>query len=981
MEGKPQRRSSSSTQMATAPTPSSLRHCSYPSPAATLVNGNSGSKSLGHSSKSKTKSGPPPALTRVKGKITMETQTQMGSDMSWLKDTTPTTMANTPRTPQRSRTHTLAPNTSSYVNPSSALLQDLLKEQRATRGARTGGPEELEISPQCTPDRCQSQSQSRSQCQSISQEEQGSGKQRSNKMSSSGSIRRPPEMGVRETDQYISKISKQNFDLKLEIFYRAQQLSHLEKKLERMQELEDELERMRGLDEEVQELRAAEEDNQRLRESNEQLRQEIDKRDQAVTEAVELICQLEARVEELNTGSDISRPSTAQPPLDDESSLVTPKNISTLDLQDIPERTSSRRGTRMVERRCVSSRSRILQRAPSFLLEESKSTAALRSLYTEAEDPVPMNSASPAAMMKSESMDSMTEIIETGSPRLSALSECSELNISEAPITEDGFDQIDIPVRKKEKGAEGRNLPSAKLGFSNRDLARIDRWLPTTADNASKETVARVKTQHLSDIFKQPETSSPSSSFNSSSQKSKMDSIFGGSRMPPTPDTMTTAYPVWANSSSNSTIADKSQTDLRRYLTRTWSADEVTSRRSSLKSEPRESMETNASRMALPRPSLDERDDGPAFFPLNSVETRHGSYYGNQGLFCRDFDRVLARMDKDYYSPFRRTSRDETASLGSTPRSLTPQDWMEAARPRTRNRTGPLPANSRLVGARAPSQSSFLGRRHSIDSAVREPTLPIIQTLNLRSLESNDGSPTEPEPEPRRRISLLPTFFNRSANARRLQPSPMSDPAEQDSDGAPSPVIRKTRNQTSKSPRPLSGQGNDFSTFTSTGLSYAEDGMLRSFTEAIPTSPSTARPTTSNGGKDQHKRRGSLGIFGWMKGASANLGSSLKKSDAATANPVASSSSSKTDTPASPTTVVPASNGSAVRASSRPAVYDNGIVALGPEPVNTAGNKPVELGSPTEDFAIRTRHPSRADESAGEQGRRPRYMERRSRRT
>ncbi|KAL4958404.1 hypothetical protein BDW69DRAFT_153981 [Aspergillus filifer] len=979
--GRPQRRSCSSGQTA-AISPSSLRHCSYPAPVAAPISIHSGSKSLRHSSKLKYKSEPPrpPALTRVKGKITMETPTRMGADMSWLKDATP--MDNTPRTPQRSRTHTPEPN-SSFVNPSSALLQDLLKEQRATRGSRTGGTDDLENSPQRTPDRGQSQPRSQPQSQTRSQihshEEQGSEKHQS-KMSSSGSIRRPPEMGVRETDQYISKISKQNFDLKLEIFYRAQQLAHLEKKLERMQVLEDELERLRGIDEEVQELRAAEEDNQRLRESNEQLRQEIDKRDQAVTEAVELICALEGKVEELTTGKP-ARTSTTNLPYDDETSISTPststpRNGSTFDIHDIPERTSSRRSMRMAERRRVSSGSRILQRAPSFLLEESQNTAVLRKVYTDLEETV-SKPASPAAMAKSESMNSMAETIEQGSPRLSALSECSELNISEAPIPEDDFDQIDIPIREETNGPS-ESLSTISLGFSNRDLVRIGQW----NDNASKETITKIKNQYLSDMFKQPESSSPSSSFNSSSKTSKPDSVFERSRLPPTPDTMTTAYLAWANGSSSSTVADKSQHDLRRYLTRTRSADELTTRRSSLNSEPRESMDTDLSKIALPRPSLDERDEDPAFYPLNSIETRYGKFPESREVHTGDFDRVLARMNKDYYSPSRRTSRDETASLGSTPPSLTAEDWIEAARPSTRNRAGPLPANSRLVGARAPSQSSFLGRRHSIDSAVRKPTLPVIQTLNLRALEDDDqpGSmTTEPEPEPRRRISLLPPFFSRSANARRLQPLPISDPMDMD-DGAPSPVIRKTRNQTAKASQPVSNNSRE--SFISP--SYAEDRMSRSFTEANLNSnalTSPIRPTTSNSGKDHHKRRSSLGIFGWMKGASANLGSTLKKSDGAPPLQTASSASAKANTAPTPLPATAASASTAVRASSRLAAHDNATLPSSPETTNAKTTiKTVELTTAVEDFATRTRHPSRSEEPADEHGRRPRYMERRSRR-
>ncbi|KAL2866546.1 uncharacterized protein BJX67DRAFT_130235 [Aspergillus lucknowensis] len=951
MEENQQRRNSAAGKTTT---PSSLRHCSYPSPATTIQ---SETKPPRHSSKPKKRSEAPrpPALTRVKGRITTEIPARIGNDMLWLQDASP--MAKTPRTPQRSRSQTPEPNSSSLVNPSSALLQDLLKEQRATRGARTGGLEELGDSVQLTPEWCQSQSRSRSQ------EEPGSEKQPNAKMSSSGSLRQPREMGVRETDQYISKMSKQNFDLKLEIFHRVQQVSALEKRLERMQEMEEELERMRGLEDELQELRAAEEDNHRLRESNEQLRQEIDKRDQAVTEAVELICQLEARVEELESETGATRPSTARPFTEDGSDIATPRNLSTL---DIPERTSSRRGTRLSEGRRVSSSSRHLQRAPSFLLEESKSTAALRSLYMET-DEKPVSEMT--AITKSESMNSMTETVEPESPRLSALSECSELNIYDTPITEDGFDEIDIPVRKKTTSSQTVNLFSPTIEFSDQDLDRIDRWIPPDADAGGKTGKSRRKTRRLSDIFKEPENSSPSSSFNSSSHKSRMESIFGSAGLPPTPDTVITANAEWENLSSNNMIADKSQSNLKPCLPRARSADELTARRSSINSEPRESMDTNVSEVTFPRASFDGKDEDRAIFPLNSIQPRYG-YFANQGLFHGDFERVLARMDKDYYSPSTRTSRNRSANPGTSPPSMTAEDWVEAGRSGARNRAGPLPENSRLVGARAPSQSSFLGRRHSIDSAVREPDLPIIQTLNLRALEDDarTASTVEPEPEPRRRISLLPPFFSRSSTARRLQPSPMSDPVDKDH-GAPSPVIRKARNQPSKVPRPLSGCGD--SGAATSGPTYTEDGMSRSFTEAnlfgtSLSSSTTARPSTSNG-KDHHKRRGSLGLFGWMKGASVGLGS-LKRSDTTAFTTVPTTGA---DSPVTPT-ATSASASTTVRASSRLATHDN--ATLTPETT-----KPTEPA--VDEAATRTRHPVRTDDPADEQGRRPRYMERRSRRT
>lgn len=154
--------------------------------------------------------------------------------MSWLNDASPMSMTPrtvTPRTPQRSgagthmasphtarkrvRAHTLTgdgqtgtpePVPSSLVNPSSALLQDLLKEQRANRvpkGTATedvgqGAPRTPERSHSRPQSRSQSPAQSQSQSRSQSQEEVGSEKQRKIQTALSSGLRHPHEMGVRE---------------------------------------------------------------------------------------------------------------------------------------------------------------------------------------------------------------------------------------------------------------------------------------------------------------------------------------------------------------------------------------------------------------------------------------------------------------------------------------------------------------------------------------------------------------------------------------------------------------------------------------------------------------------------------------------------------------------------------------------------------------------------------------------------------------
>lgn len=86
---------------------------------------------------------------------------------------------------------------SSFVHPSSALLQDLLKEQRASRGTRGPADDTDGLVPQ-TPDR---QSRTRSQSQSQSQEDSTSEKQQKVNSALSAGLRQPREMGVREMDQ------------------------------------------------------------------------------------------------------------------------------------------------------------------------------------------------------------------------------------------------------------------------------------------------------------------------------------------------------------------------------------------------------------------------------------------------------------------------------------------------------------------------------------------------------------------------------------------------------------------------------------------------------------------------------------------------------------------------------------------------------------------------------------------------------------
>ncbi|TGO85860.1 hypothetical protein BPOR_0357g00060 [Botrytis porri] len=86
-------------------------------------------------------------------------------------------------------------------------------------------------------------------------------------------------MGVKQMEETVSILHKQNFDLKLELFHRRQ--------------------RQEILESEVDQLRKQTKQQAEVQEINDALLKELEKRDQAVEQAVGLICELEAKVERL----------------------------------------------------------------------------------------------------------------------------------------------------------------------------------------------------------------------------------------------------------------------------------------------------------------------------------------------------------------------------------------------------------------------------------------------------------------------------------------------------------------------------------------------------------------------------------------------------------------------------------------------------------------------------------------------------------
>ena len=84
---------------------------------------------------------------------------------------------------------------------------------------------------------------------------------------------------------YITKTDKQLFDLKLELFHGRQRAESLESQLEKMKVLETE--------------------NEEIQKTNEELFRELEQRDTAIREAVNMICGLEREGRCIGTGGGI----------------------------------------------------------------------------------------------------------------------------------------------------------------------------------------------------------------------------------------------------------------------------------------------------------------------------------------------------------------------------------------------------------------------------------------------------------------------------------------------------------------------------------------------------------------------------------------------------------------------------------------------------------------------------------------------------
>ncbi|KAG9242032.1 hypothetical protein BJ878DRAFT_482398 [Calycina marina] len=228
-------------------------------------------------------------------------------------------------------------------------------------------------------------------------------------------------MGLKKMDEHVSTLTKQNFNLKLELHHRRERQTELEARVE-----------------------AAEKkivEQAELQEINEQLLGELEKRDQAVEEAVGIIVSLEDKVAALMREREVVRNFDLQP-----------------EYQTGYSRTKHEYSNAQAEATTEKAASKAMARMPSFLSEQSDGVDALRSLYLPGGQ-----SFSDANFPQSQEVVLSDDGL--NSPRLSMLSESSFISIygKKKPSPDEMDDEaVDLSTQRRHRASSSMSSSNEK---------------------------------------------------------------------------------------------------------------------------------------------------------------------------------------------------------------------------------------------------------------------------------------------------------------------------------------------------------------------------------------------------------------------------------------------------------------------------------------------------------------------------------------
>ena len=281
----------------------------------------------------------------------------------------------------------------------------------------------------------------------------------SSTLSAGGRKRRMP--GARELDEQMDRLTKQNFDLKLELDHRRENQAKLQADIEAMR---------------ATVLRAEKlgEEHEELMRINSLLVEELEKRDRAIQEAADIICELEEKIEDYEE----ARPGTAHA----DSGYAGTEVQDQMILSSPPQVASGPVAPRQVPAAATSASNKLnsavrahtpvkTRREPAFLTSQQPSTTALRSVFLNAgKDVHPVKSFNSILSRHASTIDEHALAEEVlNSPRLSALSESSFPSIyGKKSETPEKYDWEELPESARPFGSTHSRQDS---------ISRVNQWI------------------------------------------------------------------------------------------------------------------------------------------------------------------------------------------------------------------------------------------------------------------------------------------------------------------------------------------------------------------------------------------------------------------------------------------------------------------------------------------------------------------------
>jgi hypothetical protein len=320
-------------------------------------------------------------------------------------------------------------------------------------------------------------------------------------------------LGVREIEKRMDKLSKLNFDLKLELFHCRERMAKLQENCNSLASRADDADRLV-------------EENATLLELNDSLVKELERRDDAVQEAVSIICDLEERLEHAQL-SERSPSDHQEMPTDLRASSVSPcpRAILSPSKSDKSSRT----------------RSSSARRIPSFVDDKKPNTRVLRSVYLE---PKPtLRAAKSFVSLASQTEDiekSFSDVDTLDSPRLSVLSKSSFPSIYNLQRSEES-------VKCQENTLA---LPNSQLDNISRNAGSkhdsdsdVNSWIQVQTSQSSVQSSGKYMPQSHAEVSRvqRPAYFTAPSQANQKRTPSLKGAAFGAASLPPTPDSASTS--------------------------------------------------------------------------------------------------------------------------------------------------------------------------------------------------------------------------------------------------------------------------------------------------------------------------------------------------------------------------------------------------------------------------------------------------------